>query len=43
MLATVPTEQGKIVSFLRQAINEEIIEEHQYEALLSLAKKMLTY
>ena len=40
VLATTPSDNGKINSFLKQAVSEKIISSSQFESLLALSKRV---
>ena len=42
VLATSPSENGKIVGFLKQGVKEGIIDQEQFGRMLSLAKRALS-
>jgi len=39
MLATTPTDSGRIINFLKLALKEQIIDEKQFGELAALTKK----
>ena len=39
VLATTPTDSGKIINFLKLALKEGVIEEKQFAELVALTKK----
>lgn len=41
MMATTPSEKGTILSFLKQAAREGLIEQKQLEGLMGLARRTL--
>lgn len=40
VLVTTPTDNGKIINFLRESLNESIISEEQFNQLVNLSKKV---
>lgn len=41
VLATTPTDHGKLYYFLKQALHENLVSEKQFESLLALSKRSL--